>query len=919
MPKYLRIIFAAFLLSVVSFVSVPQIAWCEEQVTAENSLQTLSPGDSIYVDGKNGDDGNEGTEESPVKSFARAKELMNQYGSDIIWVTGTLQVSGSDEAWDLDGKSLMRDSLFRGELVHVSGGATLKLTNIVVDGGCKNGATGVASDGNGSGGSLFGVFGSSGQTSTLTIGEGASLQNNAIRSEGRWMPESGGAVYASNAAVNVEGGSILGNSAVYGGGICAVYDSVVNVTSGLIDGNKAVEGTNKSATRGYSGTGGGICAWRGAAVNFSGGTVSNNTAFNRGGGISMGGLDVFPGDKSSVLVMTAGTLSGNKAGSAGGGLFVQAGLSEEGGSGTPNYCIAKITGGSIVGNAMTDKGDSNSSFGGGGIYVNGYSGEYSVFHNGELYLSNVEISGNSASLAGGAYAGCPVSQTNLFLNNGSVCYGNTTKSGSAREVYILASTAYGAHSGNPEYEITPSMLGGGSYRWTYDDGTEVPLDKLKGSLDASRGEELSLGNALSAGDEDVQHAVKLSQVHITGNESDTRGGGIGSNGSVFIGKYAETCDVQISKQWNDLDNKDGVRPSSVEVELYRNGMYVGFQTVVPDQDGNWNATFKNLPKVDADGNAYTYSVKERSVEGYSSSVEKTAEDNFIITNTRSISVSVSKKWIDNDNASGQRPSSIIIELLADGEVAKTATIEPDANGAWAKTFDGLAKYDKKDGHTIDYKVREIPVDGYDSSVEGNVQTGFSITNAKQLNGSFQLELLKTVNGKAPNRSFDFALEAVGDNKGDAPKFDIDVVSSDETTGRASFGPAKLSDKDRGKIYAYKIVETSELGDGWEAAVPVYAFVSVSRDPDENGNLVASVSYSANENAAESYEGPALFDNKYEQPQQPGSDTPDSDQPSDNASSGVKTGDSLALAGGALAVIALVAAGIAAFALSRRKN
>ena len=41
---------------------------------------------------------------------------MNQYGSDIIWVTGTLQVSGTNEQWDLDGKSLMRDASFCGEL-----------------------------------------------------------------------------------------------------------------------------------------------------------------------------------------------------------------------------------------------------------------------------------------------------------------------------------------------------------------------------------------------------------------------------------------------------------------------------------------------------------------------------------------------------------------------------------------------------------------------------------------------------------------------------------------------------------------------------------------------------------------------------------------------------------------------------------
>ena len=79
---------------------------------------------------------------------------------------------------------------------------------------------------------------------------------------------------------------------------------------------------------------------------------------------------------------------------------------------------------------------------------------------------------------------------------------------------------------------------------------------------------------------------------------------------------------------------------------------------------------------------------------------------------------------------------------------------------------------------------------------------------------------------------------------------------------------------------------------------------------------------------------ALFDNKYKQPkqpenpnddtpEQPNGDAPSDDQPtatvSDSAkSSGVKTGDSMILVSGALALVAVAAVGIAAFALRRRK-
>lgn len=628
---------------------------------AKNStVADVSADDVVYLNGATGSDDNPGTEDEPVKTFTKAKEVMENYGSDIIWVTGTVTLSGTSETWDLSGKTIMRDVAFRGELVHLTNGASLTLKNIVIDGANGDGAKAVASRGDGSGGSLIGLFGTSSEKCTLNVDEGAALQNNYILSKGGWMPESGGAVYADNGVVNVRGGSILNNKAVYGGGICAVFDSEVNVSSGEISGNEALQGSSSKsdALKGYSGCGGGICAWRGAAVNVSGGSIENNVAFNRGGGISMGTLQTFY-DPSSVLTMTGGSVSNNKAGSAGGGIFVQAGLSEEGGDGTPSYCIAKVSGGTLSGNAMTGTGDSNSSFGGGAIYVNGYSSEYSQFHNGELYLTNVEVSGNVASVAGGGYAGCPVSNTGIELTNGAAFYGNTTDGGNARELYILASTAYGAHSGNPSYEVSPSMLGGGAYKWAYDDGSEVPLDKLKGTLNAQSGEELCLSNDLDANSPAVVKALELAEVHIVDNTSVTRGGGIGSNGSVFIGKTpdANTTEVTACKKWSDDGNKDQMRPGSVVFELYRDGEYVGFQTVEPDADDAWETVFENLPKTDGAGNEYEYTVKERTVEGYTSQIEGNAASGFIVTNVRIENPPASEEP-DNPAPEGAEPAAV---------------------------------------------------------------------------------------------------------------------------------------------------------------------------------------------------------------------------------------------------------------------
>ena len=76
------------------------------------------------------------------------------------------------------------------------------------------------------------------------------------------------------------------------------------------------------------------------------------------------------------------------------------------------------------------------------------------------------------------------------LKNGVALYANTAES--ANEIYILASNYYGAHSGDPTYEISPLMLGGTAYNWKDDDGNEIPLNHLSGQLLAINDEYLGL-------------------------------------------------------------------------------------------------------------------------------------------------------------------------------------------------------------------------------------------------------------------------------------------------------------------------------------------------------------------------------------------------------------------------------------------
>ncbi|ETJ33547.1 hypothetical protein Q604_UNBC12001G0001, partial [human gut metagenome] len=61
----------------------------------------------------------------------------------------------------------------------------------------------------------------------------------------------------------------------------------------------------------------------------------------------------------------------------------------------------------------------------------------------------------------------------------------------------------------------------------------------------------------------------LEKVLISGNKSNTRGGGIGSNGTVTIGTEGTTS-VSVEKKWIDDNNVNQKHPESVTVKLIGN-------------------------------------------------------------------------------------------------------------------------------------------------------------------------------------------------------------------------------------------------------------------------------------------------------------------------------------------------------------
>ena len=109
------------------------------------------------------------------------------------------------------------------------------------------------------------------------------------------------------------------------------------------------------------------------------------------------------------------------------------------------------------------------------------------------------------------------------------------------------------------------------------------------------------------------------QIQYTVGEEAVDGYTATVNGFIITNTYIpETIEVSGSKTWNDFDNKYGVRPESIIINLHANGELVDSKIVTEADDWAW--TFTDLPKYEA-GVEIEYTIVEQEVEGYDSVVE----------------------------------------------------------------------------------------------------------------------------------------------------------------------------------------------------------------------------------------------------------------------------------------------------------
>ena len=191
-----------------------------------------------------------------------------------------------------------------------------------------------------------------------------------------------------------------------------------------------------------------------------------------------------------------------------------------------------------------------------------------------------------------------------------------------------------------------------------------------------------------------------------------------------------------------------------------------------------------------------------------------------------IDIPITKTWDDDTDRDGLRPDKIELQLYADGELLKTATIDGSKDeNTWSYTFKDLYKY-RHEGILIEYTIKEIPITNsqpYDPTQKYNdalYVTGNSTTTSDTAGitkGSETLLDSKTdgyqvINKHEPERMKIKVVKEWNDDN------DLDEYRPSSITLKllANGQPAKNADGQ--DVSTIVLRESSEFSNIWEAEV-----------------------------------------------------------------------------------------------------
>ena len=276
---------------------------------------------------------------------------------------------------------------------------------------------------------------------------------------------------------------------------------------------------------------------------------------------------------------------------------------------------------------------------------------------------------------------------------------------------------------------------------------------------------------------------------------------------------AETISKSVEKVWSDNNNQDAIRPDSIKVQLYANETAMGDEVKL-NASNNWKHTWTDLPKYDNNQAEITYTVDEVvTPSGYTKDVSTDSQGNVIITNTytpEKTEFSVEKVWSDGNNQDGIRPTSITVQLYADGVAVdgKIATLNSD--NSWKYTWRELPKYNGSTSPIV-YTAKETSVpDGYSELYEDT--TGKTVITNVHTIAVTSVKIVKAWNdsnnqdGIRPDKITVQLKKTVGgvtENVGEA----VEVKASENWTYEWTGLPVK----ENGQDIVYSVVETAVSG------------------------------------------------------------------------------------------------------------
>ncbi|TFJ93066.1 Cna B-type domain-containing protein [Lentibacillus salicampi] len=218
------------------------------------------------------------------------------------------------------------------------------------------------------------------------------------------------------------------------------------------------------------------------------------------------------------------------------------------------------------------------------------------------------------------------------------------------------------------------------------------------------------------------------------------------NGYDITNTRIGTMSVKGTKTWQD-EEKTANRPESITVNLTRQDDEDFKQTEEVTAEDDWAYSFDHLDQYDDQGIEYVYEIDEAPVEGYDKNI-----NGYDVTNTRSgqKSITVTKDWKDDNDATNHRPDHITVELYrSDNSEQAYDTKVIRSSDDWQHTFENLEMFDEE-GQPYTYEVNELPVDHYETTKE-QTENGVQFTNVREGTTSIDVTKQWNDNDNADNR------------------------------------------------------------------------------------------------------------------------------------------------------------------------